>query len=109
LSTDTTVIESKDQTLDLIDDFLNNAGGRLTLKEETEYVPEVEMANDSEEVSTKENEVLTENMASIYIKQGRYDKALSVMQAIHKKSKKKNPYFKDQERFLKKLIISQQK
>jgi len=52
---------------------------------------------------------LKENMASIYIKQGRYDKALSVMQAIHKKSKKKNPYFKDQERFLKKLIISQQK
>ena len=109
LSTDIQATENKDQTLDLIDDFLTNAGGKLTLKEETEYVPEVEMANDSEEASTKDDEVLTENMANIYIKQGRYDKALTVMQAINKKAKKKNPYFEDQERFLKKLIISQQK
>lgn len=109
LSTDTTVTESKDHTLDIIDDFLTNAGGKLTLKEETEYVPEVEMANDSEESATKDDEVVTENMASIYIKQGNYTKALSVMKAINKKTKKKNPYFEDQERFLKKLIISQQK
>ena len=109
LSTDTTVTESKDQTLDIIDDFLTNAGGKLTLKEETEFVPEVEMANDNEESPTKDNEVVTENMANIYIKQGNYGKALSVMKAINKKAKKKNPYFEDQERFLKKLIISQQK
>ena len=109
LSTDITVTEDKDQTLDIIDDFLTNAGGKLTLKEETEYVPEVEMANDNEESPTKDNEVVTENMANIYIKQGNYDKALSVLKAINKKTKKKNPYFEDQERFLKKLIISQQK
>lgn len=109
LSTSTVVTESKDQTLDIIDDFLTNAGGRLTLKEETEYVPEVEMENDNEESPLDDNEVVTENMANIYIKQGNYNKALTVMQAINKKTKKKNPYFEDQERFLRKLIISQQK
>lgn len=109
LSTDITITENKDHTLDIIDDFLANAGGKLTLKEETEFAPEVEMANDSEESPIEENEVVTENMANIYIKQGNYDKALSVLNAINKKTKKKNPYFEDQERFLKKLIISQQK
>ncbi len=100
--------DKKDDSLDIIDNFLNKAGGRLTLKDKPEFIPEMTMANDNEE-DTEENEVLTENMANIYIKQGRYDKALSVMRIIHKQSKKKNPYFEDQERFLQKLIISQQK
>jgi hypothetical protein len=71
----------------------------------------VAMVNDDseEDGEIKADDVLTENMANIYIKQGRYDKALNVIQAIHKKSTKKNPYYKDQERFLQKLIISQQK
>lgn len=108
MATSTESENKKDNSLDIIDDFLNKAGGKLTLKDKPEYIPEMTMANDSEE-DTEENEVLTENMANIYIKQGRYDKALSVMKTIHKKSKKKNPYFEDQVRFLQKLIISQQK
>jgi len=108
MSTNAENENDKDKSLDIIDDFLNKAGGKLTLKDKPEFVPEMTMANDNEE-DTAENEVLTENMANIYIKQGRYDKALSVMRTIHKQSKKKNPYYEDQERFLQKLIISQQK
>ena len=84
--------------------------GKITLKDKPEFTPEVEMVNDdSEDDGDIKDDVLTENMANIYIKQGSYDKALKVMQAVHKKSKKKNTYYKDQERFLQKLIISQQK
>lgn len=111
LSVDVEMQKEENKSLDIIDEFLNNAGGKLTLKEKPEYTPEVAMVNDDseEDGEIKADDVLTENMANIYIKQGRYDKALNVIQAINKKSKKKNPYFKDQERFLQKLIISQQK
>ena len=110
LSVDVEMQKEESPSLDLIDEFLNNAGGKLTLKDKPEYTPEVAMVKDgSEDDEEMDDDVLTENMANIYIKQGRYDKALKVIKAINKKSKKKNPYFKDQERFLQKLIISQQK
>lgn len=110
LSIDAETQKEDSPSLDIIDEFLNNAGGKITLKENPEYTPEVKMVKDgAEDDGDPEEEVLTENMANIYVKQGRYEKALKVMQAVHKKSKKKNPYYKDQERFLQKLIISQQK
>jgi tetratricopeptide (TPR) repeat protein len=110
LSIDAETQKEESQSLDIIDEFLNNAGGKLTLKDKPEYIPEVAMVKDgSEDDGDVKEDVLTENMANIYIQQGRYDQALKVLQAVHKKSKKKNPYYKDQERFLQKLIISQQK
>ena len=46
-------------------------------------------------------------LAGIYIKQGRYKKALDIMNRINKKATKKNLYFEDQKRFLAKLIANQ--
>lgn len=51
----------------------------------------------------------TETLAKIYVKQGRYEKALEIIKAISLKNPKKNAYFADQIRFLRKLIINSSK
>lgn len=90
---------------DLIDAFINNENGRITLQEEPEYLPEMPIADNSER--EPEEEYLTETLAGIYIKQGRYAKALDIMNRINDKATKRNIYYEDQKRFLKKLIVNQ--
>jgi len=85
----------------LIDAFINNDGGRFNLQEEPEYHPEITTANED---GDSDDELLTETMAGIYIQQGRYEKALEIMNRINSTTQKKSPYFEDQQRFLKKLI-----
>lgn len=48
--------------------------------------------------------LLTETLAHIYIKQGHYDKALRIINAISLNYPKKSRYFADQIRFLERLI-----
>lgn len=50
--------------------------------------------------------LFTETLARIYIKQGRYDKALRIIRTISLNYPEKNLYFADQIRFLEKLIIN---
>lgn len=93
--------EMKGQSL--IDDFINKEGGKLQLKEEIEYTPQLPSANDEKDM---EDGLFTETLAQIYIKQGRYSKALEIIQRLYLDYPKKNAYFADQIRFLKKLIIN---
>ena len=90
---------------DYIDDFLTKNEGRFDLEdlpaEETPHTVQ-ESQNDAG------NGVLTEAMARIYIKQGKFDKAIEIIERISLKYPKKNRYFADQVRFLEKLIINQQ-
>lgn len=90
---------------DLIDNFINNEGGKIKLKEEPEYKPDIE-----EEKSENENDgnegYFTETLAKIYIKQERYEKALEIIQRLNSNYPKKNAYFADQMRFLEKLILN---
>ncbi len=89
----------------LIDDFINNEGGKIKLKDEPEYKPEIE-----EDTPQAENEgdegYFTETLAKIYVKQGRYEKALEIIQRLNLNYPKKNAYFADQMRFLEKLILN---
>lgn len=95
------------RTVSLIDNFINKESGRITLQEEPQFLPEVKIEDNSEH--SPETELLTETMASIYIKQGKYRKALDVMGKIKETSGKKNRYFDDQERFLKMLVMAKSK
>lgn len=52
-----------------------------------------------------EESALTESFARILIKNGNYRKALEIMTELNLKNSKKNIYFADQIRFLKKLIV----
>ena len=64
-----------------------------------------EDVQESEEEDVEE-EYFTETLARIYIKQGRYQKALDIIGRLSERYPKKNAYFADQIRFLEKLIIN---
>ncbi|WP_028903622.1 tetratricopeptide repeat protein [Prevotella sp. P6B4] len=93
---------------ELIDSFINDDNGGFQLREVPEYHPEPapEPQNDENEV---ESEYFTETLARIYIKQGRYSKALEIIQRLSLQIPKKNAYFADQIRFLEKLIVNSNK
>ena len=85
----------------VIDDFLTQ--GKITLQEH----PDEELQRPQiEDEEGGNEEVLTETLARIYIKQGKYDKALEIIQRLSLKYPRKNRYFADQIRYLEKLIVN---
>ena len=93
---------------DLIDTFLEQEQGRILLGE----LPDDEPAGHHEMSANEEDtdeEYFTETLARIYIKQGRYQKALDIIGRLSEKYPKKNAYFADQMRFLEKLVINSNK
>ena len=89
----------------LIDDFINIDKGRFVLNEEPQSLQEMEDGAESDENTPNEG-IFTETLARIYIKQGKYSQALEIIQRLSLVYPKKNAYFADQIRFLKKLIIN---
>ena len=87
----------------LIDTFLDEEGGKIKLQEETEYEPEIDDDDDNTQNDVDEA-YFTETLARIYIKQGRYLKALEIIKRLNLIYPKKNSYFADQIRFLEKII-----
>jgi hypothetical protein len=73
-----------------------------------EYHPEPQPEPEKSENGV-ESEYFTETLARIYIKQGRYSKALEIIQRLSLQIPKKNAYFADQIRFLEKLIVNSNK
>ena len=92
----------------LIDSFIENDKGKLVLNENPTLKPAL---GDDEENSpdTPDEGYFTETLARIYIKQGRYLKALEIIRRLSLQYPKKNAYFADQIRFLEKLIINNNK
>ncbi len=86
----------------LIDKFINDEGGKITLQEQPEYVPQEPV----EGAKTGDEGYFTETLARIYVKQGRYSKALEIIKQLNLNYPKKSAYFADQIRFLEKLIIN---
>ena len=93
---------------ELIDSFINNDKGKIVLNETPEFTPAIEEPHEEEEKESEEG-YFTETLARIYIKQGRYSKALEIIQRLSLQYPKKNAYFADQMRFLEKLIINNNK
>ncbi len=88
----------------LIDTFIENDKGKIVLSETPQFTPEME-ANGITEEKDGDESYFTETLARIYIKQGRYSKALEIIKRLSLNYPKKNAYFADQIRFLEKLII----
>ena len=117
-----------DRTSALIDHFMEDGGFNLkteedegdvseenhltgstnqNLIEEKVTTPPAKMPTSSrEEISKGEESYFTETLSRIYIKQGRYEKALEIITQLNLNIPKKNAYFADQIRFLEKLIIN---
>ena len=92
----------------LIDSFIEKDKGKIVLNETPEYVPQLDDSDEEEEKEADEG-YFTETLARIYIKQGRYSKALEIIRRLSLAYPKKNAYFADQIRFLEKLIINNNK
>ena len=88
---------------DLIDNFLQQEQGRIMLD-----LPEEPSNDDHDHEEEGEEEYFTETLARIYIKQGRYQRALDIITRLSERYPKKNAYFADQIRFLEKLIKNNQ-
>ncbi len=91
----------------VVEDFLEKETGRIVLSPDEENNPKEKQAN--EDITPKndsESEILTEIMAGIYIKQGKYENAVKIIRQLSLKYPKKNRYFADQIRFLEKLILN---
>ena len=93
---------------DLIDSFINIDKGKFSLADVPLPVAEDEKVEENTSEGVGE-EYFTETLARIYIKQGRYSKALEIIRRLSLQVPKKNAYFADQIRFLKKLIINSNK
>ena len=89
----------------LIDDFINIDKGRFILSEDPLSSPIIDETPETNENGGSEG-IFTETLARIYIKQGKYSQALEIIQRLSLVYPKKNAYFADQIRFLKKLIIN---
>ena len=91
----------------VVEDFLENKHGKIVLEENDEDEQEKSPTGESKKPQNDEdNEILTEIMAGIYIKQGKYENAVKIIRQLSLKYPKKNRYFADQIRFLEKLIIN---
>ena len=89
----------------IVEDFLENEPGRIVLNESDDY--EERQTSESQMSQNDETgEILTEIMAGIYIKQGKYENAVKIIRQLSLKYPKKNRYFADQIRFLEKLILN---
>ena len=89
---------------ELIDDFLAGDNERITLdlRNDAEHVPaEVQESADD---TPAESSFFTETLANIYIRQGKYEKALEIIKRLCLEYPNKNRYFADQIRFLEKII-----
>ena len=92
----------------LIDTFINADKGRFSLSDVP--LPADETPKEPEEAEEEVGEeYFTETLARIYIKQGRYSKALEIIRRLSLQVPKKNAYFADQIRFLEKVIINNSK
>lgn len=77
-----------------------------TSKPETEAAPLADPVK--KKIEPTDDSTFSESLAKIYIKQGKYAKALEIIKNISLKFPEKSIYFADQMRFLKKLILNEQ-
>ena len=74
------------------------------VQEEVEEWPEEVEESDDKAPSEA---YFTETLARIYIKQGKYDKAIEIIRRLSLNYPKKNRYFADQIRFLEKILLNE--
>ena len=89
---------------ELIDDFLSGDNERITLDLRGDSEPVAENSEELPETASSEPSFFTETLAQIYIKQGKYDKALEIIKRLCLEYPNKNRYFADQIRFLEKIV-----
>lgn len=98
-----------DRMVDLITSFIDKGKSNERLQIDHNAPP----PTDGEDFIESENETFapeegccTATLARIYIKQGKYERAMEIFTKLHLNNRKKSAYFADQIRFLQKLAIN---
>ena len=89
----------------VVEDFLNQEPARIVLNR-NDVPAEIPEEKEEKEEKEEDNEILTETLAGIYIKQGKFENAIKIIRQLSLKYPKKNRYFADQIRYLEKLIVN---
>ncbi len=100
--------ESSSSSKNLIDSFLEQDGGKLTISSSPQSEDDaphsaVLLENDRDDL---QEGFYTESLAKVYVKQGNYSKALEIIKQLNLNNSEKNTYFTDQMRFLEKVIAA---
>jgi tetratricopeptide (TPR) repeat protein len=89
---------------DIIDNFIERvASNEVFTPSEIKKIPEPQITDDD----SSNNLFLTETLAKIYIKQKKYEQALTIIKRLNLNFPKKSVYFADQIRFLEYLILNE--
>ncbi len=83
--------ENSSRTISLIDDFMEDGGFKLPkIDVSADYQPEYkpELDDNNKEEQAENSGVFTETLARIYIKQGKYQRALDIIRRLHEKHPK---------------------
>jgi len=94
----------KNKTRDVIDRFLNNQEKIIRPKADARNE---EKASAKETTAFEGDELMTETLAKIYVKQGHYSKALKIFEKLSLKYPEKSVYFAQQIEKVEKLISNQ--
>lgn len=110
--------QMQDTTRQIVDDFLSNgakfevhayADEEKTTAADPEKPKKSAKQSKPEDTPQDDNDdsFFTETLAKIYIKQGRFSKALEIISTLSANYPNKSVYFADQMRYLRKLIINE--
>ncbi len=109
LASDTPAVDvPKMRGQELIDSFLESGDEKFSIQ----LLPETAEAHTAKNTVTEqevpetepEAPIFTETLANIYLKQGKYEKALEILKRLYLDYPNKNRYFADQIRFLEKIV-----
>jgi len=92
-------VEKRKTNFDLIDKFINEHASTITVQAPTPVA--IEIKPEKNEIT---EDLITETLAAIYLKQGLYEKALQSYEKLSLKFPEKNAYFAGQIENIKKLI-----
>ena len=92
-------VEKRKTNFDLIDKFINEHASTITVQAPTPVA--IEIKPEKNEIT---EDLITETLAAIYLKQGLYEKALRSYEKLSLKFPEKNAYFVGQIENIKKLI-----
>ena len=92
----------------IIDSFLNTERTRIIPVEKQDQKPSA-IGDQVASATNDSDDLMSETLASIYIKQKHYRKAISIFEKLRLKYPEKNTYFADQMSELEKLIIHNKK
>ncbi len=92
-------VEKRKTNFDLIDKFINEHASTITVQAPTPVA--IEIKPEKKEIT---EDLITETLAAIYLKQGLYEKALQSYEKLSLKFPEKNAYFAGQIENIKKLI-----